>query len=188
MGHALAQAAARRGGDVTLVTGPTTLSAPEGVEVVRVETAEEMNDAVQARRDTADFVFMAAAVADYAPAETADTKLKKGDDDLVLHLRRTPDILKGIGDHKRPGQTLVGFAMETDNAHENARRKLEEKNLDWIVLNDLTEEGAGFGPSTNRVTLLSRNGATEDLPLMPKPDVAEAILDRVLASRSEEGA
>ena len=188
MGHALAQAAARRGGDVTLVTGPTTLSAPEGVEVVRVETAEEMNDAVQARRDTADFVFMAAAVADYAPAETADTKLKKGDDDLVLHLRRTPDILKGIGDHKRSGQTLVGFAMETDNAHENARRKLEEKNLDWIVLNDLTEEGAGFGPSTNRVTLLSRNGATEDLPLMPKPDVAEAILDRVLASRSEEGA
>ncbi len=188
MGHALAQSAARRGGQVTLVTGPTTLSPPENVEVVRVETAEEMNDVVQAHRETADFVFMAAAVADYAPAETADAKLKKDDDDLVLHLRRTPDILKEIGKHKRPGQTLVGFAMETDNAHENARRKLEEKNLDWIVLNDLTEEGAGFGPSTNRVTLLSREGTSEDLPLMPKLEVAEAILDRVLAARSEERA
>jgi phosphopantothenoylcysteine decarboxylase/phosphopantothenate--cysteine ligase len=182
MGHALARAAARRGGTVTLVTGPTTLSAPEGVEVIRVETAAEMNDAVEAHRDAADFVFMAAAVADYAPAEAADSKLKKGDDNLVLHLRRTPDILKRVGEHKRSGQTLVGFAMETDNAHENARRKLEEKNLDWIVLNDLTEEGAGFGPSTNRVTLLPRDGTAEDLPLMPKPDVAEAILDRVLSA------
>jgi len=183
MGHALARAAAERGGDVTLVTGPTSLSPPDGVEVVTVETAAEMNEAVQARRDTVDLVLMAAAVADYAPAEASSTKHKKDDDGLVLHLRRTPDILKTLGKHKRPDQVLVGFAMETGGGLENARRKLTEKNLDWIVLNDLTEEGAGFGPSTNRVTLLSRDGTTEDLPLMQKSAVAEAILDRVLAAR-----
>jgi phosphopantothenoylcysteine decarboxylase/phosphopantothenate--cysteine ligase len=186
MGHALARAAAERGGTVTLVTGPTTLSPPEGVDVVNVETAAEMNEAVQARRDSADLVLMAAAVADYAPAETATKKLKKDDEDLVLRLRRTTDILKALGDNKRPDQVLVGFAMETGNGLENARRKLREKNLDWIVLNDLTEEGAGFGPSTNRVTLLSRDGTTEDLPLMSKPKVARAILDRVLGSLQSE--
>lgn len=179
MGHALARAAAARGGEVTLITGPTSLSPPENVEVVRVETADEMNEAVQARGETADLVLMAAAVADYAPVDPSSTKRKKDDDDLVLHLRRTPDILKTLGEKKRSGQVLVGFAMETGDGLENARRKLEKKNLDWIVLNDLTEEGAGFGPSTNRVTLLSRDGTTEDLPLMSKSDVAEAILDRV---------
>jgi phosphopantothenoylcysteine decarboxylase/phosphopantothenate--cysteine ligase len=183
MGYALARAAAERGGDVTLVTGPTTLSPPDGVDVVNVETAEEMNEAVQARRDAVDLVLMAAAVADYAPTEVSSTKRKKDNDELVLHLRRTPDILKTLGEHRHPGQVLVGFAMETGDGLENARRKLTEKNLDWIVLNDLTKEGAGFGPSTNRVTLLSRDGTTEDLPLMQKPDVAEAILDRVLAAR-----
>jgi len=188
MGYALARAAAERGGDVTLVSGPTTLAPPDGVEVVHVETAEEMNEAVQRRGSTADLVFMAAAVVDYAPAETADTKLKKKDDDLVLHLRRTPDILKALGETKRPDQVLVGFAMETDDALDNARRKLAEKNLDWIVLNDLTEDGAGFGPSTNRVTLLERDGTTEDLPLMQKTEVAEAILDHVVGSRSDESA
>jgi phosphopantothenoylcysteine decarboxylase/phosphopantothenate--cysteine ligase len=186
MGHALARAAAERGGDVTLVTGPTRLSPPNGMEVVNVESAEEMNEAVQARRDTVDLVLMAAAVADYAPAEVSSTKRKKDDDGLVLHLRRTPDILKRLGKHKRPNQVLVGFAMETGDGLENARRKLTEKNLDWIVLNDLTEEGAGFGPSTNRVTLLSRDGTTEDLPLMKKSAVAEAILNRVLAARSSD--
>jgi phosphopantothenoylcysteine decarboxylase/phosphopantothenate--cysteine ligase len=129
---------------------------------------------------------MAAAVADYTPAEQSPTKRKKNDDDLVLTLRRTPDILKAVGERKRSDQILVGFAMETDTPHANARRKLEEKNLDWIVLNDLTEDGAGFGPSTNRVTLLSREGTSEDLPLMPKPDVAEAILDRVLAAQESD--
>jgi phosphopantothenoylcysteine decarboxylase/phosphopantothenate--cysteine ligase len=188
MGYALARAAAERGGDVTLVTGPTTLSPPDGMEVVRTETAEEMNEAVQAHGPAADLVFMAAAVADYAPADVSATKRKKGDEDLTLRLRRTPDILKALGERKRPGQVLVGFAMETGNGLENARRKLTEKNLDWIVLNDLTEEGAGFGPSTNRVTLLSRGGTAEDLPLMQKSEVATAILDRVLAARSGEGA
>jgi phosphopantothenoylcysteine decarboxylase/phosphopantothenate--cysteine ligase len=183
MGYALARAAAERGGDVTLVSGPTSLAPPDGVETIDVETATDMNEAVQARRDTADLVLMAAAVADYTPDEVASTKRKKNENGLALHLHRTPDILKTLGDNKRPNQLLVGFAMETGDGLENARRKLTEKNLDWIVLNDLTEEGAGFGTSTNRVTLLARDGSTEDLPLMSKPEVAEAILDRVLAVR-----
>ncbi|PSQ74555.1 MAG: bifunctional phosphopantothenoylcysteine decarboxylase/phosphopantothenate--cysteine ligase CoaBC [Bacteroidetes bacterium QH_7_64_110] len=188
MGYALAEAAAQRGASVTLVSGPTTLDPPPGAEVIHVQTAEEMNEAVQARRDTADYVFMAAAVADYTPADPSSTKRKKEDtdEDLVLHLRRTPDILKTLGARKRPDQVLVGFALETDDALENARRKLEEKNLDWIAVNNPTEEGAGFGP-TNRVTLLRRDGPPEELPLMPKADVAEALLDRVLVSHQEQG-
>jgi phosphopantothenoylcysteine decarboxylase/phosphopantothenate--cysteine ligase len=186
MGYALARAAAARGADVTLVSGPTTLSPPDGVDVVSVQTAAEMNEAVQARRADADLVFMAAAVADYAPAETSSTKRKKDDEDVVLHLRRTPDILKALGAHKRPGQVLVGFALETNDGLENARRKLEDKNLDWIVLNNPMEEGAGFGPATNRVTILSREGTSEELPLMPKSAVAETLLDRVLASAPDE--
>ena len=186
MGYALARAAAARGGRVTLVSGPTALSPPDGVDVVSVQTAAEMNEAVQARRDDADLVFMAAAVADYAPAETSSTKRKKDDEDLVLHLRRTPDILKALGAHKRPGQVLVGFALETNDGLDNARRKLEDKNLDWIVLNNPMEEGAGFGPATNRVTILSREGTSEELPLMPKSAVAETLLDRVLASAPDE--
>jgi phosphopantothenoylcysteine decarboxylase/phosphopantothenate--cysteine ligase len=186
MGYALAEAAAQRGASVTLVTGPTTLSSPSGIEVIEVHTAEDMNEAVQARRDQADYVFMAAAVADYTPADPSSSKRKKNDtdEDLVLHLRRTPDILKTLGAHKRPGQVLVGFALETDNALKHARRKLEEKNLDWIAVNNPTEEGAGFGP-TNRVTLLRQDGSTEELPLMPKADVAEALLDRVVTARQE---
>ena len=188
MGYVLAEAAAQRGASVTLVSGPTTLDPPSGAEVVHVQTAEEMNEAVQARRDTADYVFMAAAVADYTPADPSSTKRTKKDtdEDLVLHLRRTPDILKTLGARKRPDQVLVGFALETDDALENARRKLEEKNLDWIAVNNPTEEGAGFGP-TNRVTLLRRDGPPEELPLMPKADVAEALLDRVLVSHQEQG-
>jgi len=185
MGYALAEAAAQRGASVTLVTGPTTLSSPSDAEVVQVQTAEEMNEAVQARRERADYVLMAAAVADYTPADPSASKRKKTDEEFVLHLRRTPDILKTLGAHKRPGQVLVGFALETDDALENARRKLEEKNLDWIAVNNPTEEGAGFGPA-NRVTLLRRDGATEELPLMPKADVAEALLDRILAAYQEQ--
>jgi phosphopantothenoylcysteine decarboxylase/phosphopantothenate--cysteine ligase len=189
MGYAIAEAAAVRGADVVLVSGPTTLDAPDGVEVVKVETAEEMNEAVQARRDDADYVFGAAAVADYTPTDPSASKRKKEEGDLVLHLRRTPDILKTVGDHRRPEQVLVGFALETDDGLDNARRKLEEKHLDWIVLNNPTEEGAGFGPSTNRVTLLSRDGTTEELPLLSKTKVANTLLDRVLdTTRSESTA
>jgi phosphopantothenoylcysteine decarboxylase/phosphopantothenate--cysteine ligase len=182
MGYALAAAAARRGATVTLITGPTALEPPPGVDdVVRVETAEQMHEAVQRRRATADLVLMAAAVADYTPADPSDSKQKKSESERTIHLRRTPDILKTLGEHKRDGQTLVGFALETDDGLENARRKLSDKNLDWIVLNNPTEEGAGFGPSTNRVTLIGRDDRQEDLPLMSKSALADALLDRVAA-------
>jgi len=184
MGYAIAAAAARRGANVTLVTGPTSLDPPESVETVSVQTADEMHEAVQARRTEVDHVYMAAAVADYAPVDRSETKRKKDDSELTLHLSRTPDILKALGEQKRPGQTLVGFALETDDEHENARRKLDDKNLDWIVLNNPTEEGAGFGRTTNRVTLLGRNGTEEELPKMAKSDLAEVLLDRVSTPRS----
>ena len=186
MGYALAEAAARRGGTVTLISGPTALPTPPGVTRLDVESAEEMHAAVQARRE-ADLVLMAAAVADYTPATVAQGKIKKQDGNLALPLRRTPDILATLGQQKQAHQTLVGFALETDDGLANARRKLDKKNLDWIVLNNPKEAGAGFGTTTNRVTLLRRDGTAEELPLMPKSDVAEAILARVLGEteRSE---
>lgn len=178
MGYALAAAAAGRGAEVTLVSGPTTLPAPPGVTRLDVTTTAEMQEAVE-RHAGADIVLAAAAVADYTPAEPSRSKIKKADADLTVRFRRTPDILAGLGRRKRPGQLLVGFAMETDDGEAHARRKLEEKNLDLIVLNDLNEQGAGFGTTTNRVTLLFRDGRREDLPLLPKRQVAEAILDRL---------
>ena len=184
MGYAMAEAAARRGARVTLVSGPTTLDTPDGIARIDVTTAEEMNAAVQTHRD-ADLVIMAAAVADYTPHNPAPSKIKKQDGDLTIQLRRTTDILATLGQDKAPGQTLVGFAMETDDGLANARRKLTAKNLDWIVLNNLNEDGAGFGTGTNRVTLIRHDGHTEDLPLMPKQEVAEALLDRILPSKSD---
>ncbi|MDX1546065.1 MAG: bifunctional phosphopantothenoylcysteine decarboxylase/phosphopantothenate--cysteine ligase CoaBC [Rhodothermales bacterium] len=181
MGYAMAAAATRRGARVTLVSGPTALETPSGAERIDVTTAEEMHAAVQAHAG-ADLVIMTAAVADYTPADPAAHKLKKSDggEALTLRLRRTPDILAGLGAARRDGQILVGFAMETDDALANARRKLEAKNLDFIVLNDLHEPGAGFGTGTNRVTLLRRGGGAEVLPLMPKHDLAETLLDRIV--------
>jgi len=178
MGFALAEAAARRGADVTLVSGPTSLPTPPGVTRVDVVSANDMHRAAQAHKD-ADFVIAAAAVADFTPETTSTSKIKKSGDAMTLHLRATPDILAVLGREKRPGQVLVGFALETDDGPANARRKLEKKNLDWIVLNNPTEEGAGFGPGTNRVTLIHRSEEAEQLPLMPKRDVAEALLDRI---------
>ena len=180
MGYALAAAAARRGARVTLVSGPTALDAPPGVTRVDVTTAEEMHAAVQARAD-ADLVLMAAAIADYTPAAPSASKLKK-DGDLVLRLRRTPDVLAALGRRKRSGQQLLGFALETgapEEALARARRKIDAKNLDWIVLNSAAEEGSGFGTATNRVTLLHRSGHQEELPRMSKANVAEALLDRI---------
>lgn len=186
MGFEVAREAARRGARVTLVAGPTSLDTPPGTTRVDVRTTDEMHAAVQSRRDDVDLVVMAAAVADYTPRDPSDSKRKKEDGDLVLHLRRTPDILQTLGKHKQPGQTLVGFALETDDGPANARRKLERKNLDWIVLNNPKEAGAGFGRSTNRVTLFHRNGYSEGLPLQSKADVARALLDRVTASTPPE--
>ena len=182
MGYALARAAAERGGQVTLVSGPTTLDPPPGIDVVRVTTAEEMNEAVQTRRETTDLVLMAAAVADYTPVDPSDTKRKKSDDVFTVRLRRTPDILETLGANKHPGQVLVGFALETHDGPENARRKLKRKNLDWIALNNPTESGAGFGRGTNRVSLYGADGSEHAFPTAPKRAVARRLLDRVLAS------
>jgi len=181
MGYALARAAAERGASVILVSGPTCLDAPPGVERIDVMTTKEMNTAVQQHAD-ADLILMAAAVADYTPARTATSKIKKEDsEEVTLRFRRTTDILKTLGENKRPYQQLIGFALETDDGLANARRKLKAKNLDWIALNNPTEKGAGFGTTTNRITLLHRDGYKEDLPLLSKSEVADVILDRVAA-------
>jgi phosphopantothenoylcysteine decarboxylase/phosphopantothenate--cysteine ligase len=178
MGFALAAAAQRRGAHVTLVSGPTDLDTPPGVTRTDVVTADEMYEAVLLHSD-ADVVIMAAAVADYAPADSSPSKIKKSETELVLRLRKTRDILAELGRRKRKGQTLVGFALETDDVLANAQKKLESKNLDWIVANNLREAGAGFGKETNRVTLIRRDGHREELPLDSKHAVAEAILDRI---------
>ncbi|MFT5144226.1 MAG: phosphopantothenoylcysteine decarboxylase/phosphopantothenate--cysteine ligase [Rhodothermales bacterium] len=179
MGYKLAEAAARLGCRVTLVSGPTALETPDGVRRIDVESAEDMYQAVMAQAD-AQIIIMAAAVADYTPESYAVNKIKKGDGDLVLRLKRTRDILSELGRLRKPGQTLIGFALETTNGKTSALKKLASKNADWIVLNNASEEGAGFGPGTNKVTLFSRDGREEPLPLMSKADVALAILDTVL--------
>jgi phosphopantothenoylcysteine decarboxylase/phosphopantothenate--cysteine ligase len=178
MGYALAEEAARRGASVTLLSGPTALATPSGVERVDIVTADDLHAAAQRHAADADLVIAAAAVADYAPEAPSDRKLKKGDA-LTLHLRRTPDVLAGLGETKRKGQTLVGFALETHDAEASARGKLERKRLDWIVLNVLGQDGAGFGAGTNAVTLFGAGGQRIDVPRAPKAEVASAILDAV---------
>ncbi len=177
MGYALAAELARRGAGVTLVSGRTQLSVPQGVERVEVETAAEMYEAAVAAFEGADGGVMCAAVADYTPAAVADRKIKKSDDDLSIPLMRTRDIAAELG-RRKGGRLLVGFALETDHEGEHAAAKLERKNLDFIVLNSLRDAGAGFGVDTNRVTLIDRSGA-ERLPLMPKSEVAVRIVDRM---------
>ncbi len=179
MGYAVAEAARLRGATVTLVSGPTALPAPSGVEFVRVETAAQMRDAVLPRAPSADLVLAAAAVSDYRPAEVAAQKIKKGGEAPTLALAANDDILAGLGRGKRAGQTQVGFAAETDDLLGHARGKLQSKNLDWIVANDVTAEGAGFDGDTNIVTLLARDGREIALPLLTKREVAERILDAV---------
>ena len=179
MGFALARDLARRGIQVTLVAGPTLLPTPDGVQRINITTAAEMLKAVLAHND-ADYIFMVAAVADYTPVETLSSKMKKQPDSVVLHLHRTPDILTQLGKERHDNQILVGFAMETENGIQNAHRKLVEKNLDWIVLNNLNDEGAGFGTETNRVTLIGRDGTSHSLNVMPKNQVATALLNQIL--------
>ncbi len=176
MGYALAKVAAARGAEVTLVTGPTSLEKPSYVTCVDVVSAEEMYQAVTEHAAESDIVIMAAAVADYRPKTVADNKIKKQEDDSVLELTRTKDILGTLGERKRPGQILCGFSMETEHMVENSRKKLEKKNLDMIVANNLKQAGAGFGTDTNVVTLITAQG-DEELPLLSKEEVAEQILD-----------
>jgi phosphopantothenoylcysteine decarboxylase/phosphopantothenate--cysteine ligase len=178
MGYAIAQAAQYRGAQVTLISGPTHLQTPQGVELIPVETAIEMRDATLARADDADVIIMAAAVADYRPQESKLHKIKKTAEELTLNLQRNPDISMELGALKK-AQILVGFAAETENEIPNAQEKLVKKNLDLIVANNVLQEGAGFDVDTNIVTLIDKNGAVEKLPLLPKFDVANAVLDRV---------
>jgi phosphopantothenoylcysteine decarboxylase/phosphopantothenate--cysteine ligase len=181
MGYAVAQAAWRRGADVTVVTGPSALPAPVGVRVVRVETAEQMHAAVAAEIGRADLTVFAAAVADYRPALARGEKVKReaAGAELAVALAANPDIARATAAARRPGSVTVGFAIETTDLVANAARKLEGKGFDLVVANDATEEGAGFEVATNRVTILARGKAPEPLPLLPKDEVAEEILDRV---------
>jgi len=177
MGYALAEAAQQRGADVVLVTGPTELSPPAGLATTHVETTEEMQRALQSLVTTADALIMSAAPADYRPRNPAATKRARSNGPLTVELEATPDIL---GSLKRPKHiVVVGFALETGNGLANARSKMQNKALDFVILNDATEPGAGFEVTTNRVTILGRNGTQVDLPLLPKRDVAERILDVV---------
>ena len=184
MGYAIASAAVRRGAKVTLVSGKTDLSYPAGVEAVPVESAADMAAAVKGAADEQDVIIMAAAVADYRPAEVAEEKMKKKDGELSLALGRTEDILAWLGAHRRPGLFLCGFSMETEHLLENSRQKLIKKNIDMIVANNLKQEGAGFGTDTNVVTLLTRE-ETLELPLLGKDEVADRLLDHILAQQTE---
>jgi len=180
MGYAIAEAAAARGARVILVSGPTALAPPPGADVIRVETAEEMYRAVLAELESAGVVIKAAAVADYRPTHKADNKIKKGGALSEVALEPTPDILAELGKRKGP-RILVGFAAETDDVLANARAKLQRKNLDLVVANDVGRVGAGFDVDTNAVTILDATGGTEELPLLSKREVADRILDRVTA-------
>ena len=180
MGYALARVAMLRGAQVTLVSGPTALEPPPFVEVVPVVSAQDMFEAVTSRQAWADLIFKAAAVADYTPADYHDDKVKKKDGDLSIPLRRTQDILQHLGDHRRPGQVICGFSMETRDLLANSAAKLEKKHVDMICANNLKVAGAGFGTDTNVITLITRSGV-EELPLLSKEEAAGRILDRALA-------
>jgi len=181
MGFAIARAAAQRGANVTLIAGPVALETPRGVHRIDVESAAQMHDVVDTHASKAHAVIMAAAVADYKPQAAAKKKIKKQGpaESLTLELTSTPDILLSLGQNKKKGAVLVGFALETDNELRNAQEKLTKKNLDFIVLNSLKEKGAGFGTDTNVVTIVPKRGKVEKLPLMSKFDVANEILNRL---------
>ena len=180
MGYAIAKTAMLRGAQVTLVSGPTSISPPPFVEVVEVVSAPDMFQAVTSRQEQADFIFKAAAVADYTPADYSDDKVKKREGDLSIPLKRTQDILKHLGEHRRPDQIICGFSMETRDMLENSRVKLEKKNVDMICANNLKVDGAGFGVDTNVITLITRD-RVEELPLLSKEAAAGRILDRAIA-------
>jgi phosphopantothenoylcysteine decarboxylase/phosphopantothenate--cysteine ligase len=177
MGYALAKAARDRGAEVTLITAPTSLPEPADLNVIPVGTAEEMRQAVEHAASRMDALIMAAAVADYRPLKTAKDKIKKGKAGLTLELERTPDILGSV----KGNFIKVGFAAESSNLVENARKKLKQKKLDFIVANDITARDSGFGTETNRVIIIDRGGKVDRLPLLLKREVANRVLDRVAA-------
>ena len=179
MGYAIARSASLRGARVILVSGPVSIEPPLFAELVPVVSAEDMYNAVMKYKDEADIIVKSAAVADYTPVTASSEKIKKQSDDMRIELKRTKDILKELGQSRRENQFICGFAMETENLIENAVKKLESKNVDMIVANNLRTEGAGFGTETNVVTLIRPDGM-EELPIMSKLEVAHCILDNVL--------
>jgi phosphopantothenoylcysteine decarboxylase/phosphopantothenate--cysteine ligase len=181
MGFALARAAWARGADVLLISGPSALAAPEGVEVLRIESTAELASAVEAALPGADAMIMAAAPADYRPAKPAEGKQARGQGAVTMELEPTPDVLASTIGRRKPGAIIVGFALETGSAMARAQQKLSGKQLDLIVVNDALEPGAGFEVATNRVTLLGKDGSVTELPLASKHEVAHAILDAVEA-------
>lgn len=185
MGYAIARQAKRRGANVTLVSGPVSLEAPKGVELVDIISAADMAKEVWDRADQMDMIIKAAAVADYKPLETYDDKVKKSAGELNIPLAKTDDILSRLGENKKDGQILCGFSMETKDLLENSRAKLMKKNLDVIVANNLKVEGAGFGTDTNVVTFITKDEVKE-LPLMDKAEVADCILDYLLDLREKQ--
>ncbi|HEU0251786.1 MAG TPA: bifunctional phosphopantothenoylcysteine decarboxylase/phosphopantothenate--cysteine ligase CoaBC [Pyrinomonadaceae bacterium] len=183
MGFALAEAALRRGGDVTLVAGITTVDPPLGARVVRALSAAEMSEAVARERANASVFIGAAAIADYRPAQRAEQKIKKSQDSLTLTLERTPDVLSEVAASRANGMLVIGFAAETENVLANARQKLQTKNLDAIVANDVSREDSGFDATSNAITIITKNGNPIELPLLSKNDAADRILDVIVSLR-----
>ena len=179
MGYAIAKNAMLRGAEVTLVSGPVEIAPPPFVNVVEVESANEMFEAVTAESGQSDIDVMAAAVADYTPTETAEHKIKKTDGDMSVALKRTKDILAYLGENKRQGQVLCGFSMETEQVLENSKKKLLKKHADMIAANSLRETGAGFGTDTNHLTLITEE-KTLDVPMMSKEEAADVLLNELL--------
>lgn len=184
MGYSIARICMLRGADVTLVTGKTALRPPMFVKTVRIVSAKDMYEAVISESDDMDIIIKAAAVADYRPRSVASEKVKKSGDTMSIELERTDDILKYLGEHKREGQFLCGFSMETENMIENSKKKLEKKNLDMIVANNLKVQGAGFGTDTNIVTLITKDTIAE-LPIMGKEEVASYLLDKIMEMKNK---
>ena len=184
MGYAIARRAMERGADVTLISGPTELERVPFVKMVAVVSAQDMFEAVSARAEESDLIFKAAAVADYTPCDYSGDKIKKKEGDLSIPLKRTVDILSWLGEHRRPGQVICGFSMETRDMVANSQAKLEKKKVDMICANNLKVSGAGFGVDTNILTVITRQGA-EELPLMGKEDAAGQVIDRAVALLGE---
>ena len=182
MGYAIAEEARDRGADVTLISGPTNEEPPIGVNIIKVTTNSEMRDKVLSLYDNSDIVIKSAAVADYKPKEYSNQKIKKGEGSLVIELVRDNDILKELGDKKK-NQILVGFAAESQNVVENAKKKIEKKNLDYIVANDITSKDTGFASSDNKVIIITKEGKEFALEKMSKRKVARNLFDIILEKR-----
>jgi len=180
MGYEIAKAAARRGAEVTLVSGKTNLKAPMFVNTMNIRSAQDMFEAFRDNFEDNDIIIKAAAVADYRPKTVADNKIKKKDGDMVIELDRTMDIIKYMGEHRKEGQFICGFSMETENMIENSKAKLVKKNIDMIIANNLKESGAGFGTDTNVVTIITKE-EEKQLEIMTKEEVANRILDEIMA-------